>query len=257
MRGITISVSYPLVRPLNLPANVHPLPSLALLLVPALSLTVGCANHAFTPSARPMPLSPAQAPATGESDVQLDGNASGEVMGPGIIAGNVRYRRGLTDEVALTGDLGLLRVKDAESDENPYAGMSRVGVQVHGDATDEIVAAAFAGAGAGYAPAAGGWVSGDVGGMFSGTHRYVRPLLLLQVYASQPFATEVFPSGDSMLRLPRTYGVQGLFGFDLGPRDRSVMLGLAVAQLYAVANDQQDALSETFFGLGGGFRFAD
>lgn len=221
-----------------------------------LPFAVGCSTHAFTPSARPMPLSPAQAPAPGEYDVQLDGNASGEVMGPGILAGNARYRRGVAEHVAVTGDLGFARADGASGDVNPHAGLARVGVQIHADATDEIVAAAFAGAGGGYAPAAGGWVSGDVGGMFSGTHRWVRPLLLVNVYASQPVATEVFAAGDEMLRLPRTLGVQGLFGFDLGPRDRSVMLGFAVAQLFASANDQQEAKSETFFGLGGGFRFA-
>jgi hypothetical protein len=57
------------------------------------------------------------------------------------------------------------------------------------------------------------------------------------------------------VKLPRTMGAQGLFGFDLGPVDRSVMVGLAAAQLYTFENDVQEAKSETFFGLGGGFRF--
>lgn len=220
-----------------------------------LTLAIACTPTAFTPSARPLPLGTAQAPARGEHDVQLEGNASGEIFGPGILSGNVRYRRGVTDQVALTGDLGLLRVDNEDATENPYAGMSRVGVHVHGPATDELVAAAFAGVGGGYAPAAGGWASGDIGGMFTGTHRYVRPTLLVEAYAAQPFATQAFAAADTMLRLPRTYGVQGVFGFDLGPRDRAFLIGLAVSQLWASANDLQEATSAQFIGLGGGFRF--
>lgn len=232
--------------------SVRLLPIAAAALVP---LAVACANHAFTPSARPLPLGPAQAPAPGEHDVQLDGNVSGEILGPTIHAGNARVRRGLTEHVALTADFGVARAAGENVGLNPWASTARAGVHVHGDATDEIVAAAFAGAGGGYAPQAGGWVSGDVGGVLTGTHRYVRPVLQVSVYASQPVATKTFALGDEMLRLPRTFGVQGVLGFDLGRRDRAVLIGLAVAQLYAAPNDVQDALSETFIGLGGGFRF--
>lgn len=223
--------------------------------LPLLTLATGCATHAFTPSARPMPLSTMEAPKVHESDIQLDGNASGEVLGPGILAGNVRYRRGIAEHVAVTADTGFIRVANEGSTLNPYAGTARVGVQAHGRANDEITAAAFGGIGGGYSPEAGGWITGDVGAGFTGDHRYVRPILLVDVYFSQPVATEVFSVGSTMLRLPQTLGVQGLFGFDLGPRERAVMVGLAVARLYASPNDKQDDLSETFFGLGGGFRF--
>jgi len=46
-------------------------------------------------------------------------------------------------------------------------------------------------------------------------------------------------------------------GFDSGPRNRSILVGLAVAQLYASATDVKEATSDIFFGLGAGFRFSN
>ena len=204
-----------------------------------------------------MPLSPVAVPAQDEHDVQLDGNLSGEVLGPTIHAGNVRYRRGVDDGVAVTADVGFARAREDEpSSANPWAGLARAGVQIAGEATDELDVAAFAGFGGGIAPAAGKWVSGDVGAMISGDHRYVRPIIVGDVYASQPFATRTFEVGDVMLELPRTVGVQGLAGFDLGPRDRSFMVGFALAQLWAAPTKHDTAQSAMFVGLGAGFRFA-
>lgn len=226
-----------------------------------ISFAAACSAHAYTPSARPMPLSSAEAPARGDGDLQIDGNATGEIFGPGIFAGNVRYRRGVREDLAVTGDVGLARVDGENLGQNPYAGMARVGVQLHAPANDDLHAAAFAGAGGGYAPTAGGWASVDVGGVLSGTNRYVRPIFLLDLYASEPIGAKTFMataesnSDIDDVKMPRTIGAQGLFGFDLGPRDRSIMLGLAVAKLHTFKNDVQEAKSETFIGLGGGFRF--
>jgi hypothetical protein len=202
-----------------------------------------------------MPLGTAQAPARGRSDLQLDGNVTGEIMGPGIFAGNIRVRHGVSKRVALVGDVGMARADGESNGLDPRAGTARAGVHLHGDANEDVHAAVYAGAGGGYAPTAGGWASVDAGAVFTGNHRHVRPIFLVQVYGSQPIATRVFTVGDTMLRLPRTFGVQGLLGFDLGPRDRSLLLGLAIAQLSSSANDQQFARTETFFGLGAGFRF--
>lgn len=227
----------------------------SLLLVPLVAFSTACSVHAFTPSARPLPLSPMEAPKTGESDVQLDGTMNAEPLGPGISAGNLRYRRGITDDVSITGDVGILRASGETADQNPYAGTSRVGAHVQRDVNGEIIAAAFAGAGAGYAPEAGGWASGDVGVGFSGTHRYFRPTFVVDAYASQPFASETFVASDTMLRLPRTFGTQFILGFEIGPRESAAVLGIAIAQLWASATKYQEAESQSFLGLGGGFRF--
>lgn len=210
-----------------------------------------------------MPLSTAQTPAQGEQDVQIDGHGQGEILGPGILAGNVRYRRGVSDDLAVVGDVGLARVDGDNNGQNPYAGTARVGVQVHAPANDDLHAAVFAGAGGGFAPTAGGFASVDVGGVLTGTHRYVRPIFLLDLYASEPIGAKAFVARDDAgndsemvdVKLPRTIGAQCLLGFDLGPRDRSVLIGLAIAKLHTFENDVQEARSETFFGLGGGFRF--
>jgi hypothetical protein len=203
-----------------------------------------------------MPLSPVEIPKPHEQDIQLDGNVTGEPMGPGITAGNVRYRRGVDDHLALTADVGMLKV-DGNNGLNPYAGTSRVGLQIAGDLIDDMTATLFTGVGGGHAPTAGSWVAADTGVAIAGDHRYVRPVLLVAGYAAQPVATKVFVVDDTRLRMPRTYGAQVLFGFDLGPRDRAVLLGLAFARLWSVANDTQMALAESFLGLGGGFRFGD
>lgn len=204
-----------------------------------------------------MTLSPVEIPKPHEHDVQLDGNTSGEALGPGVWAGNVRYRRGVDDNVAVTADVGMLRAHgENNTNYSPYAGTSRVGVQIAGDVNDEMEATVFTGVGGGYAPAAGGWVAADTGFAVSGDNAHVRPVLLVDAYAAQPVASRVFTVDSTDLRLPRTFGVQGLFGFDVGPRDRAVMIGFAVTQLWSKANDVQMALSETFFGLGAGFRFA-
>jgi hypothetical protein len=212
-----------------------------------------------------MAISTAQAPARGEQDVQLDGNASAEAVGVGIYDGNVRYRRGVRDDLAITGDVGVLKVDGDNHDQNPYAGTARVGVQVHGPTSNgDFHAAAFAGAGGGYSPTAGGFASVDVGGVLTGTNRYVRPIFLVDLYGSEPLGEKTFmASKDNFggaddlvdVKLPRTIGAQGLVGFDLGPRDRSAVIGLAVATLHSFKNDVQEAQSDLFFGLGGGFRF--
>lgn len=229
------------------------------------SAAAACTPHAYTPSARPMPLGTAQTPARGESDVQIDGHAQGEVLGPGIFAGNVRYRRGVKDNLAVVGDVGVARVDGDSMGQNPYATTARAGVQVSAPHSNgDLVAAGFAGAGGGYAPTAGGWASVDVGGVLTGTNRHVRPIFLVDLYASQPIAAKSFMAYEDnyggadnvrTVMLPRTIGAQALAGFDLGPRDRSFLVGLAVAQLYTFENEVQEAKSETFFGLGGGFRF--
>lgn len=226
--------------------------------LPLVLFGAACSTHAFTPSARPMPMSPVEIPKPQQHDLQIDGNIAGEPLGPGISTGNLRYRRGVAEHVAVVADTGLLRVdqgEDGGASLNPYAGTARIGAQFSGDATDEMEAAFFTGGGAGYSPVAGGWVSADAGFSFSGDHRYVRPVMQLSGYVSQPVGTKVFSVNDTMLRLPLTGGLQGLFGFDLGPRSRAVMLALAVGHLWTGANDKQEALSEMFVGLGVGFRF--
>lgn len=201
-----------------------------------------------------MPFETARAPAPGKHEVQIDGVSAGEVLGPGIVAGNARYRRGITDHLAVTGDLGVIRAQ-GETQESPLAGTTRVGVHAHGEWTDELDAALFAGAGGGHAPSAGSWLSADAGWAVTGDHRYVRPTLVLAGFVSEPVASETFMVGDRTLQLPRTYGVQGMFGFDLGPKDRAMLLGFMIANLWAKATAHQDAQSSMFLGVGGSLRF--
>ena len=227
----------------------------SMLLLPLLATFTGCAVHAFTPPARPMPLSSMETPKNGEGDLQLDGTANGEPLGPGITSGNARYRRGVADDVAITGDLGFMRANGEAMGETPFAGTARVGAQVQHDVNGELMAGAFAGAGMGYAPAAGGWLSADVGVGFTGMNRHIRPTFVVDAYASQPFASETFYASGTALRLPRTFGTQFLVGFELGKRERAAVIGFSIAQLWATATRYQEAESQMFLGLGGGFRF--
>jgi hypothetical protein len=230
----------------------------SLLSLVGLSLAASaCTTHAFTPSTRPMPLTTAVAPAKGTGDVQVDGSASGEPLGPGIHAGNVRYRRGVTDSLALTGDVGLARAHGEDpSSETRWAAMARAGAQVSGDLNSELAVSGFAGAGGGYAPAAGGWLGGDVGWVVSAKHSNFRPAVLAQLYISQPVATEDFMVDGTTLVLPRTFGAQALVGADIGAKSHSVVVGLAIARLWAASTTYEEAKAATFLGIGAGFRFA-
>jgi hypothetical protein len=229
-------------------------------LVSLVGLSLGlsaCTTHAFTPSSRPMPLTSAVAPAKGTGDVQVDGSASGEPLGPGIHAGNVRYRRGVTDSLAFTGDVGLARAHGEDpSSETRWAAMARAGAQLSGDLNSELAIAGYAGAGAGYAPAAGGWIGGDVGSVISFKHSSFRPAVLTQLYVSEPVASEDFMVDGTTLVLPRTFGAQALVGADIGAGAHSVLVGLAIARLWAAATTYEEAKAATFLGIGAGFRFA-
>jgi len=221
-------------------------------------LVTACTTEVFTPPARPMPLTGADAPALGKRDVQLDASSAGEVMGPGITTGNLRYRHGIAESTALTVDAGLVHVRDSSGGMfDPHAGTARVGVHTSAAATDEIDMAGFAGAGAGHAWGVGSWVSGDAGFAFSGRNKWFRPTLVGDLYLSQPFATHVFTVDNTMLRLPRTWGWQLLVGAEIGVSRRALIAGLMISQLFADANDTQGDIHSTFIGLGGGVRIGN
>ena len=216
----------------------------------------GCTPTAYTPPARPMPLSPAQIPERGKYDVQLDGNTSGSPLGPGIFGANLRYRHAVAEHVALVGDAGFARAHYAEDGgPDPDAGMGRAGAQWTAAVNEDVDAAVFGGVGAGYAPTAGGWASTDAGAIVSSNGRNVRLAAAIDAFFSQPFATRMFEVQSQMLRLPTTLGVMGLVGVEVGPRDRAIVGGLALAGLRAAATDAEPAHGDLFLGLGGGFRF--
>jgi len=222
----------------------------------AVLLLVGCVPAAYAPPARVLPLSPAQIPRRGNFDLQLDGNTNGSALGPGVFGANLRYRQGMSEHVALVADAGFARAHYAEEGSpDPNAGMGRAGAQLATPVNEDLDAAAFAGVGAGYAPTAGGWASTDAGAIVTTTGSYVRVAAAIDGFYSQPFATKKFGVQGETLRLPTTYGVMGLLGLEVGPRDRAVVGGLALAGLHANANDVQPAQDDVFVGLGGGFRF--
>lgn len=224
----------------------------------AIALVTACTTEVFTPPARPMPLTGAVAPGLGKHDVQLDASSAGVVMGPGITAGNLRYRHGVAGSTALTVDAGLVHVRDGGGGSfDPQAGMARVGVHTSAPAADGIDMGGFAGAGGGHAWGIGSWVSGDAGFAFTGTNKWFRPTLVADIYLSQPFATHVFYADDTMLRLPTTWGWQLLLGAEVGVSHKAVIAGVMIAQLFANANDTQGDINDVFIGASAGVRMGD
>lgn len=224
---------------------------------------VSCRPYALTPPARMMPMSPAQIPARSAWDAQLDGGlVTGAQDGPGIALGNLRYRRGVTDDVALVADAGYAAAfGSASTDLHQGAGMVRIGGQITQPSSIGDVAA-FGGVGGGYAPAAGAWTSVDVGGALTGTHRFIRPFLVGDAFGSLPWATQVFECCGSgidahMLRLPPTVGLQVSLGLEIGPRARAFVIGLLGALMQGAATDVQDAKGQAYLALGIGFRFGN
>jgi hypothetical protein len=224
-------------------------------------LFVGCTRHMYTPAARVVPVTIADAPRPGTGDVQIDAAAADQLLESALVGGNVRYRHGLRESLALTLDAGALRTVDVSDPAlERTGGTGRVGIQLHYKETDideddrsESAFMLVSGMGGGYATGAGGWATGDVGVGWSGRGKYVRPTGLLSLYASQPIGSQVIET-DEPTRLSRTVGVHFTSGAELGPQASAFIIGASVGRLWAASNDLHESSSEWNLGLLAGLR---
>lgn len=229
----------------------------SLLLLPLCALaSPACSYAAYTPPSRTMPLETAAAPALGKTDLQIEANMVGAVMGFDTSNGAARLRRGVTDHVAVTAEAGVLHVNHGDGNTDPDAYLGRVGFHVHSSVAPRI--ALTGGIGSGYSSVAGSWATGDLGVVVSKETRHLVPFGAFEVYGSTPIREQPFTytDGDSTQTdmLKPTRGVRGTVGFEWrpfepGPDSRTSLL--AGFQYGRIADDDE---GEPVMGLGLGLK---
>jgi hypothetical protein len=224
-------------------------------------LLPACSPIAVTPSSRTLVMSSAIEPVTGQ-DVQIDVARIGTLWGPELVGGNGRIRRTLQPGLVAEVDGGILHLTNDGSGGNRNAFTGRVGLVRH---LREGLAVG-AGAGGGMSATAGTWGAIDVNGVFSGTHRYFRPVLGGAVGYSVPLEDKTFTVTEedgtrTTLQLPRNRFAQVNLGFEIGPRDTAFLIGGSLIKFWmdetSVVSDEDDYDHEMgFLALGVGLRIA-
>ena len=203
-------------------------------------------------------------PAPGHGDAQLDVAGVNTIFGPSLGASNGRMRRAVTPNVTVEGDAGWLHVANAGDGPSREAFTGRLGVMWKSDPSSR--SAVMAGVGGGYHDATGPWGAVDVGGVISGHHRWIRPVLAADLGYSGPFEHRTFNvmDGDATttLRLPRNITTAVSLGVELGPPDMTVFAGVSFAQFWLLessrvpAGDSSDWGDDLYGMLGLGVRIA-
>lgn len=216
-----------------------------------------CSYAAYTPPSRTMPLETAAAPTQGRSDLQLEANTVGAVMGFDTTNGAARLRHGVTEHVAVSAEGGLLHVNGGGGQVDPNAYLGRVGVHVHSAQRPRI--AMTGGVGSGRSSVAGSWVTADVGLVASTETYHFVPFASIEVFGAQPMDAAPFTypteAGDPQTdQLEPTRGARGTVGFEwrpgeAGPDSRtSMLLGFS----YGGIADADGG--DEVFGLGAGLK---
>ncbi|MEZ4403171.1 MAG: hypothetical protein R3B06_24315 [Kofleriaceae bacterium] len=226
--------------------------------------TTACTPSAITPPARTFAFDSATAPAVGQTDVQVDLARAGTPFGPELIAGGGRVRHAVRPGILVEGEAGTFAITNEGSGPGRMAYTGRAGAMFRPEGAEGLAVAFNLGAGGGYAPAAGGWASADLGAVVTGTNRWVRPVLGVDVSHSRPIGNKVFtvtePDGTaSKLRLPVTTSLRGTAGLEIGPPDRAVILGASWLHGYRDQRSRVDSTAdepsaEDYLLLGAGVR---
>ncbi len=222
-----------------------------LLLLP----TTACSYASYTPPSRTMPLETAAAPTQGKTDLQLEGNFVGAVMGFDTTNGAARLRRGVTETVAVTAEGGILHVNGGDGRVDPNAYLGRVGVHVHPAHRPRI--AMTGGVGSGHSSLAGTWVTADLGVVASAETYHFVPFVSAEVFGAQPTDAPVFlypdEEGNTQTdQMKPSRGVRGTVGFEWrpgedGPDSRtSLLLGCS----YGGIADPDDSTEVLALGAG-------
>jgi hypothetical protein len=156
-------------------------------LVALLLFAVACSHNAYTPPARAMAFT---SPKTLEKDhTSIRANLSGvtDAFGPSLAAGSLGVRQGLDERLEVVSDLSYLQVTD-KSVANTSRGiaMARVGSKYRPTRTDHL--AIVAGLGGGFSPAAGSYLSTDVGVVAGYENRSLIPYVGLCAFGSVPLS---------------------------------------------------------------------
>ena len=221
-----------------------------------------CTPRAVTPPVRTMVPDTAALPGVGRGDVALAlaTGKSGDIFGPGLVAGAGRMRQTIAPDLAIEGEVGVLAVQGDDgsgSDHNAYTG--RIGLLHRFDEH----AAMFGGIGGGMSRTAGNWGSADGGILLAGTGKWVRPTFAASAGYSAPFANKQFNVYDDQtattLQMPNNLFVRLDVGGELGPNG-CVLVGMTYVHFHELTPDVVDATmpysaDQDYFMLGAGARF--
>lgn len=196
-----------------------------------------CSYHLLSPPSRAVPLeSPAVLP-EGTHAVAIESSLSSSVFEPDVLAGAVRYRRGLSSQLDGSVDLTLMHLLRRPSDVSawPQAYALRAGLKYQ----VAPILSLMAGLGAG-GSAAGGFVSPDLGLSLGYENPYLVPFVQLRGFASLPVAARRVYLGteddaDRFSTPQPTWGASGTLGLRVplapGPAAHSIAIGVAVTPL--------------------------
>ena len=195
----------------------------------------GCSYQLVSPPARMINLESAKTAAPGETVVGVHGAGYAAIFDPGAAIASAGVRRGIAKGVEVDADASWAHVSYEgfpNINRNIYA--ARVGAKMSGW-RDRV--ALFAGAGGGYAPAAGAFSAIDVGGAVSYPNCYLVPFGNATVFGSQPIGARQVDFRNADGTLASSDKASFTYGFSLGtglelPLDRArCRQGLTAARL--------------------------
>ncbi len=156
---------------------------------------VGCHNHVFSPPARTLPLEGVATLGRGRIGLAVEGGEHGEMMGPSVISGTVRFRAGIADQVDLSAEGHLIKIEGSSAvDTHPAIYAVRLGAKYQ----PIEVAALTAGSGTGVS-AGGSYVSPDLGFIVGYPNPYAAPFFSARAMLSipvQPHSVDTTPAGE-------------------------------------------------------------
>lgn len=159
-------------------------------------LTLGsasaCSYHLYAPPSRAAPLETPRALPVGQNAIAVEGAAVAGVFDPTIVAGALRYRRGLAKRVDGVADVTGMHVLDRPRDVKAWPGAYALRVGVKHEAAD-VLALTFGLGGGG--SAAGGFIGPDLGLILGYENRYFVPFFSLRGFFSQPLGARTVDLG--------------------------------------------------------------
>lgn len=246
---------------------------LCIVILSLLCMFSSCPPKVYTPPTR---LWAGETPAPLEKNKQAVGVNSGahtSSLGPwggiGLIgtSGSLFYRRGVTDNLEIGADIGLLNLNPAgeDPDVNPLAGSLRLAVK-YSPTRYHKFASARLGAGLGTS-GAGQYCSFDGGINLGWETVWATPLANFGGFLSVPFNAEMinFSKTDSAHsefyadRAEVTYGFDAAAGIKIRlvqPKTHTLVPSLLIMAGLAVLDTRYYEDPETFFSFGGGLEFS-
>lgn len=184
-------------------------------------------------------------PPGGATTIQAETSLNMALVGPGLASGGVGIRRGVTDRLAVSADTSFMHVSGISyTDIHPNIYAGRLGAKLDLEVQSLAVTG---GLGGGYAPAAGGFGSIDLGLVSSIENCVLVPFGAGRVFASlpiraRPVQVQEEPAGADGNPVTRTYTAENTFGITVEsgvkiPLDRrcesraGLLLGVGVTLL--------------------------